>query len=193
MEVQGLNEKLSYIVNFDRLTGLYNRQGLYDKVDEYEAAGVKDIYLAYVDLDNFKYYNDHFGHDVGDVILKEVADVFRESCNENDIAVRYGGDEFILLINSDCDDKAKSIATQIYDSFEKNNFFIEMVGKLIGKKIEIPDENKISCSIGIAKVDGSSIKKGLSDAIKKADDTLYYIKRTTKRQCKIWDEVKDQL
>ncbi len=193
MEVQGLNEKLSYIVNFDRLTGLYNRQGLYDKVDEYETAGVKDIYLAYVDLDNFKYYNDHFGHDVGDVILKEVADVFRESCNANDVAVRYGGDEFILMINSDCDEKAKSIATQIYDSFEKNNFFIEKVSNIIGKKVEIPDENKISCSIGIAKVEGISIKEGLSDAIKKADDTLYYIKRTTKRQCKMWDEVKDKL
>lgn len=193
MEVQGMNERLSSIVNYDKLTDLFNRQGLYAKIDEYEASGINNMFLAYLDLDNFKYYNDQFGHDVGDVILKEVADVLRSIISGNDIAVRYGGDEFILLLNKDKKEDATEAVSQIYKLFEVKNYFIDTVSNLIGKATEIPTEHRISFSAGIVKVEGESIKAGLSDALKKADNTLYYIKRTTKKKCKLWDDVKDRL
>lgn len=185
-----VNEELKKLASIDRLTKIYNRQGLYNKIDEYVEKQINDICVAYIDLDNFKYYNDHFGHDVGDVVLKEVAHVFSSICGENDIAVRYGGDEFLILFNTDDCELAVNKVKTIYNVFKYNNYYIDKIGSILLKPVDIPEEYRISCSVGVAKVCGNNLKEDISTAITNADKTLYYIKRTTKRACKIWDEVK---
>ena len=187
------NEKLKRIANYDRLTGLYNRNGFYEAIEEYNDKNIKSLCLAFIDLDNFKYYNDHFGHDIGDMILTEVAIQLKAVCAENDIAVRYGGDEFLIIINTDSCKEAYERVNAIYKEFEKHNYFIDVIRDKLSKKINIPDEYKISCSIGIAKIEGDDINKGISEAITKADGALYYIKRTTKKQSVIWDDIKDKI
>lgn len=190
-ELESINKKLKNLASLDRLTQLYNRQGFYDTIDYYSEKKIQNFCVAFIDLDNFKYYNDHFGHDIGDVILKEVAEIFKGVCNENDIAVRYGGDEFLLMLNTPDSNVAADRVKIVYEVFEKNNYFIDTISKLMAKKIEIPEEYRISCSIGIARVEGNNLKENISTAITNADKTLYYIKRTLKKQCKTWDEVKD--
>lgn len=190
-ELENINKKLRDMANIDRLTKLYNRQGLYYKIDEFVKNGVRDICVAYIDLDNFKYYNDNFGHDVGDIVLERVAQALKEVCGENDIVVRYGGDEFLMLLNTpDCYEAAERL-NKIYDEFYRNNYYINIISDIIKKPAEIPEKNRISCSAGVARVCGNNIKEDISVAVTNADKTLYYIKRTTKGAVKVWDDIKE--
>lgn len=189
--LETVNKKLRDMANIDRLTGLYNRQGLYYKIDEFVQKGVKDICVAYIDLDNFKYYNDSFGHDIGDIVLEKVAVALKNICTENDVAVRYGGDEFLILFNTDdCYEAARRV-NKLYNEFKNNNYYINNISEVLKKTAEIPEKNRISCSIGVAKVCGNNIKEDISKAVTNADKTLYYIKRTTKGACKVWDDIKE--
>ena len=78
----------------DALTGISNRRYFEDQIRKMKAsAGV-----AMIDLDDFKIYNDTFGHRVGDVVLKTAAKVIREGIRKSDIIIRYGGDEFLLVM-----------------------------------------------------------------------------------------------
>lgn len=128
------------MANIDRLTGLYNRQGLYYKIDEFVQKGVKDICVAYIDLDNFKYYNDSFGHDIGDIVLEKVAVALKNICTENDVAVRYGGDEFLILFNTDdCYEAARRV-NKLYNEFKNNNYYINNISEVLKKTAEIPEK-----------------------------------------------------
>ena len=85
----------------DPLTELYNRQYLgeyakkaFQRVKRHESV----LILIFIDLDNFKYVNDSFGHKEGDKVLKQVGEILRKTFRNYDIIVRYGGDEFVILI-----------------------------------------------------------------------------------------------
>ncbi|MBQ3544060.1 MAG: diguanylate cyclase [Lachnospiraceae bacterium] len=92
-----INKKLNELAVTDMLTGLYNRQGLTKMIESYSNKN-SNIIILYADLDNFKYYNDTFGHDLGDVILKRFSKVISDICEGIGFAVRYGGDEFLLIL-----------------------------------------------------------------------------------------------
>ena len=77
----------------DALTGAYNRRYLEDRSRQKKFTGG----AAMIDLDDFKVYNDTCGHDAGDMVLETVVKVIRESSDSNDVLIRYGGDEFVLL------------------------------------------------------------------------------------------------
>ncbi len=86
----------------DPLTGLLNRRGLDARIDMLMAASdVNDVPLsiALIDVDHFKRINDTFSHAVGDAVLRRMAGVIRAHCRQNDLAVRYGGDEFLLVLS----------------------------------------------------------------------------------------------
>ena len=85
----------------DPLTGLYNRRYLEESLDrELHRASRKgrNVSLVMLDLDHFKHFNDTFGHQVGDILLKEVAGVIKSRVRAGDLACRYGGEEFCLII-----------------------------------------------------------------------------------------------
>ncbi len=114
-------EKLTYL---DPLTRLYNRRFLEEKY-EYIKRNYDTFVLVFVDLDNFKEINDRWGHELGDKVLIEVAEFFRRNFREYDFVVRYGGDEFcIILVNVD-KEKAERILERIKNKFEIEilNFF----------------------------------------------------------------------
>ncbi len=100
-------EEIEYYATRDPLTGLYNRR-LFGEFLEHEIERAKrintNVGLIFIDIDNFKLINDTYGHIYGDMYLKEVALALKKSIREEDIAARYGGDEFaIILPNSDLD------------------------------------------------------------------------------------------
>ena len=95
-------DQLSHMAHYDTLTGLPNRVLFIDRFNQAIAHSSRtgnQLAVCFLDLDNFKSLNDHYGHDKGDLVLIEVADRLQKSIREEDTVSRQGGDEFTLLLN----------------------------------------------------------------------------------------------
>ncbi|MDK2871061.1 MAG: hypothetical protein PWQ16_413 [bacterium] len=129
-----LYEKLNSLATTDDLTGLYNRRFFYKRLSE-EVARAKrqkaDLFLMLIDLDNFKRYNDTFGHIAGDKLLKSFGKVLEDTIRKGvDYAFRYGGDEFAVILTSLPEEGALKVADRISREFERYEF--EIVGLSFG-------------------------------------------------------------
>lgn len=149
----------------DALTGLYNRKFLEEYVQKasHQALRAKTTYaILMIDIDYFKMVNDTYGHDIGDLIIKGLADVLRESIREADLAIRFGGEEFLVLLYNPTVEGAIMVAEKIRQKFEAKSFYS-------GK-----EQIKKTCSVGISIFpnDAESFWK----AIKFADVALYKAK-----------------
>lgn len=106
----------SDIVLRDSLTGLYNRQ-FFREVSEKEIARAKrynrPLTLVFFDVDGLKKINDTYGHQEGDRILKKVGQVILENCRKSDLPVRWGGDEFLMLLPETDVEEAKNLVERI--------------------------------------------------------------------------------
>jgi diguanylate cyclase (GGDEF)-like protein len=95
-----IQNKLKFMANFDELTGLYNRrhfkQFFANELSKIKRYKTEDC-LVLIDLDDFKFINDNYGHNTGDKALKFFADVLRENLRDSDIYARMSGDEFVIL------------------------------------------------------------------------------------------------
>lgn len=101
-ETRHYERRLHHLAHHDPLTGLANRVLLLERLKLVIENAVRNQVLgalAFLDLDNFKHINDNFGHDAGDAVLREVAERLRANVREEDTVSRFGGDEFVLLIN----------------------------------------------------------------------------------------------
>jgi len=166
-------KKTSFI---DRLTNVYNRNYLHEieediKLDEYT--------LTVLDLDFFKNINDTYGHDIGDVVLKEVGSILINTLRiEEDLAIRYGGEEFILLIKNKSSDPEQSIGVveRIFNNIKTHKFFID-------------DENyiQITTSMGINPSPGNY--NTFMDAFKVADLALFEAKNSGRNNIKYSKDV----
>lgn len=191
-EIRHMNEALKQSSFTDYLTGLRNRNGLYDSFNkllgEANCSGVPlDLAVLYIDLDNFKYYNDTFGHDVGDLVLKEVANILNVTAQENGFAIRYGGDEFlIILVNADKEEAMKK-AQLILDTLLSKNGYVDRISEFLGKQVVIKEGKKLSCSIGVAMKKNIGLEKELSELLMHADASLYDVKNTTKNAIKYYE------
>ena len=105
---------LTEVSEQDPLTALLNRRGLDARIDALLAssdANGEPLTLALIDIDRFKRINDTFSHSVGDTVLRRVAAIIRDQCRQNDLPVRYGGDEFLLVLaNADLELGARVLA-----------------------------------------------------------------------------------
>ncbi len=167
--------KLTEMAHRDKLTGLNNRNYL-DYLLSYEFLLAKeeetDSVILMMDVDHFKYFNDHYGHGFGDKVLKQVAMHIAKNIRQTDIAGRYGGDEFLIVLQRATLDNAKAVAKKILNSIREIN-------------IENTSE-KISLSIGIAK---QSNESEVSEIIEKADKAMYYAKQTGGDKFSLFEEL----
>lgn len=152
----------------DGMTGLYNRRFLEEFIDQViSQANRKDetYTVLMLDVDFFKMVNDTYGHDIGDKVIVELANVLKVNIREADLAIRYGGEEFLILLHNATNEGALNVAEKIHKSFGRLSFDVG-AGESIKKTI----------SIGIAKYpdDADSIWK----TIKFADTALYEAKNT---------------
>ena len=93
------NRYVRQIARLDKLTGLYNRRGFVESAQHYQAEhSCSSMALALLDVDNFKFFNDRYGHEIGDKVLQHMADSMRQMLGKESILGRSGGDEFIALI-----------------------------------------------------------------------------------------------
>lgn len=150
-KLKGYQDKL-YI---DPVTGVYNRRYFEDEIRNMQnSAGV-----AMIDLDDFKLYNDIYGHDMGDQVLCIVADVIKDCIRKTDKLIRYGGDEFLLILSDMVRGTLRGKLLQIQEAIE--NATIPNCPRL-----------KLTASIGgVISEDGKS-----DEAIAKADQLMYKAK-----------------
>ncbi|MDA3902426.1 MAG: sensor domain-containing diguanylate cyclase [Desulfuromusa sp.] len=149
----------------DPMTGLFNRRFLQDQGSHLVAGSLrrkKNIALLMCDLDFFKQVNDKYGHDVGDVVLKESSAIIAKSVRESDVVIRFGGEEFLVILTDVEVGDAFAVAEKIRTNIEEKTFVIgtEKFSKTI--------------SIGISEFPEDS--DGFWQAIKFADVALYQAK-----------------
>ena len=101
-KVKRLNQQLKVSLMTDNLTGLLNRRAFDQDIKQFDYSGLYS--LIFLDIDNFRDFNNHFGHDIGDNVLKKVGETIRACVRATDRVYRYGGEEIILLL-LDCDKK----------------------------------------------------------------------------------------
>ena len=171
IESKILTEKLRDTTLRDGMTSLYNRRFLEQFIDKLVQQATRDntsYSVMMLDIDYFKMVNDTYGHDVGDIVIKGLADVIKKSVRGADLAIRYGGEEFLILLYKATKEGSLEVAKKIHDEFNKLKFQIQH--ETLQKTI----------SIGVAQFpsDANSIWK----AIKFADTALYYAKENGRDQ-----------
>ena len=179
-KVNEMNRKLQEAAVTDMLTGIYNRAGMYEQIHHFAQSDVRGTGLMFIDLDNFKHYNDTFGHDVGDLILKEMAAIFTDVSKNRGFVCRYGGDEFIIFLGTDNAAELEAIAKDIYRRINETEGFREQIENYLGHEIVVDEKRKITCSIGIASAPNVHSEEEINSLIKKADDLLYSVKKAEK-------------
>lgn len=187
--IRDMNEKLEKVSMTDYLTGTYNRHGL-SYIIENKLSHEKDTtnLILYIDLDNFKYYNDTFGHDTGDFVLVNFSTLFQNLVGDNGYTIRYGGDEFLIVVPNQTESYGLAIADKIYDHIDGG--FRKELENYLGMQVLIPGDKKLSCSIGIAEYSGST-QQDIDKALNSADQALYFIKRNSKGHAMTWSKLKD--
>ena len=162
-KLSGYNEKLYT----DVMTGIYNRRFFEEKIKNME----DEAGIAVIDLDDFKLHNDTYGHSAGDAALITTANIIKKYIRKTDILIRYGGDEFLLILPSIkkhiFEDKLKLIREKIHDTV-------------------VPKYEKMQLSVSIG---GAVFREGnIEDAIASADRQMYIAKNYKNMVVTEWDE-----
>lgn len=108
------NEKLEHDIRIDRLTGLYNRYALEHDVERFDENSVYSI--IYLDIDDFSNFNNTYGHEAGDIVLKNVAKIIKNSIRTIDRAYRFGGEELVVILDTCTKDTAIKIGNKIIEN-----------------------------------------------------------------------------
>jgi two-component system cell cycle response regulator len=167
-------EKLQKLAITDGLTKLYNSRSFYtqlelevDRFNRYK----HPLSLLLLDIDNFKEYNDKFGHLEGDKVLVRFSQIIKSCLRANDSAYRYGGEEFTVILPETTGEEAKTVAQRIRTTLETENF--------------IPEPNKkatITISIGVTQC---YPKEELSAFIRRADKAMYLSKQNGRNRVSV--------
>ena len=171
IKLEALNKRLAYISERDELTGLYNRMG-YEKIaipylDELRRTKLNPVIMV-VDINRMKVINDQYGHLQGDTAIKLVAQVILSCIPKNWKAVRYGGDEYVIIGEYQASDKVESIKKEIIDQVEAQS-----------EKMKLPF--KISVSVGHVLIDPNGNLEN-EEYFRMADEAMYEMKVEAHKQ-----------
>lgn len=164
-----LEDKLKEMAITDELTRLYNRRQFYsqlekeiERTERYHAP----LSLILLDIDNFKRYNDTYGHVEGDKVLEKLGEIIRNSVRKVDTAYRYGGEEFTVILPETGWIEAYSVADRIRKAFENTTFYPKMLHGTVTRR-------HLTMSIGLAEYDPTF---NMEDFVRYADDAMYKAK-----------------
>ncbi|CAM3982862.1 GGDEF domain-containing response regulator [Arcobacter cloacae] len=163
IEVLELFDEIKNKANKDYLTGLYNRRYLFDvgnKIYEDCKLNGKIFAIAIIDVDNFKNINDIYGHDIGDIALKEVSKILNEEILSNALISRLGGEEFCICFYNRTEKQIDELLENIRERFENN--------------IIVYDNKEINYTISIGY--SFDFGKNMDNMINNADRYLYFAK-----------------
>jgi diguanylate cyclase (GGDEF)-like protein len=176
IEKSHLFEKIQQLSQHDGLTGLYNHRMFLERLEQEISKSYRTgrtLSLMMLDIDHFKQFNDNFGHQVGDAVLKELAEIMMEQSRSKslDICCRYGGEEFAIIMPEMEIQNALTVAERLRKAVENHMFLLT----------DSRREGKVTISLGIAAIT-SGEKLSSEKLIKKADDALYVSKRNGRNQ-----------
>jgi len=159
---------IQHLADHDQLTGLPARRVLQGRLGKAIARADQtetQVGVFFIDLDGFKDVNDTFGHNIGDLVLKEIANRLTNSVQENDMVARLGGDEFLVIAEEQGKQSAKSIGSLVLEN--------------VSRGIETAEgEVNISASVGIALYPDSGLTA--EELVKAADKAMYGVKKAGK-------------
>ncbi len=176
IERKRVEKRLAQLAHYDQLTGLANRATFRDRLQMVlERARRKGgrITVAYVDLDDFKNTNDCFGHDIGDALLREVAERLRGAIRSYDTAARLGGDEFALILDHQSEDVTpRQLLERVISAFATP---VTVCG----------EELTVTASIGVATFPEAGNNE--ADLLKAADTAMFWAKDRPGTSCVVYD------
>jgi diguanylate cyclase (GGDEF)-like protein len=186
-QLQQAVQRLEAIATTDPLTGLANRRALEQALERCFAEAARyggDLACLMIDLDNFKHLNDAFGHQTGDEVLRRTARLLEACCRRSDVAARYGGDEFVVLLPKTDQDTARQVAQRIAREYDA------AVRTLLGGRA--PAARRIGVSMGLACLRHARAATA-DQLVCQADQALYRAKETGKmRICVYGDQQPDR-
>ena len=156
-------QMLALQADFDSLTGIYNRNGGEKLISKLMSKG-HHFALALIDLNGFKAVNDIYGHDAGDEVLIFVSEQLRDKIRKNDMAIRWGGDEFVLLLQAEDEESVKTAISKVNDAIKKPFYFNNETTPTV-----------ITMSVGVAFYPRMS--QDINTLIKLADIAMYKAKQ----------------
>ena len=177
-----VEQQIYHLAYHDSLTNLPNRRSFmthFQSKSRYSSRARKKLSILFIDLDNFKFINDQWGHDVGDLVLKESAKNIKEAIRQKDIVARFGGDEFIVMLKD------------VQDEQEIMTYVNQILMKFQEPLLVSGREYMITVSIGVAIYPEHGLTS--DELIKNADTALHYIKERGKNNFKFFDkEIQDE-
>ena len=144
--------------------------------------------ICFIDLDNFKYYNDTFGHKAGDFMLKNFSIVLKNTFRHVDFLSRFGGDEFVIILPETPAKNAKILSDRIRNVLISKKFFIPELSKFLGENISVPENRYMTFSMGICSNQDIEDPTDLNLVITNADKAMYEAKQAGKNRCSLWKE-----
>lgn len=171
IERKRMEQEIRSLSLTDELTGLYNRRGFALLAEQHTKLAVRmkrKMLLFFFDLDNLKSVNDTFGHAQGDLALKEISSVLKETFREADIQARFGGDEFVVLAVDASMDNVEILTNRIQTNLEKHN-------------LQKDRTYRLALSMGIAGFDPAA-PSTVSEMIAQADSLMYLQKQAKKKE-----------
>lgn len=154
----------------DELTQIYNRayfnEELMKQVEEYHKTH-KPLSIIMFDIDKFKIFNDTYGHQIGDEVLKSLAQLIMHHTRDSDTFARWGGEEFVVVLPNTSLENAKKVAQMLRVLVEEHQFV---------------DNLKVNCSFGVAEFDQND---NVESFVKKADDALYRAKENGRNRVEV--------
>lgn len=154
---------------FDHLTGCHSRHYLSETIKRifalHDRKKIDSVSFVMLDIDDFKYVNDTFGHDIGDIVLKKIGDILRKYTREGDVVTRFGGEEFLIMTINETEKTIMSLAERIRNAIENT-------------KWDKPLENsKITASFGVA---FKKLNETYDSLLRRVDKMLYESKKSGK-------------
>ncbi len=177
-------ERLKDLANEDGLTGVYNHRYFFDALEkelENSKENKQKLSVIFIDIDYFKNYNDLYGHQEGDKVLKKIGSILKDSIRIGDTVARYGGEEFAVILPNTDEVIASHIAENIRQFIEKEYFY--------GQQNQ-PNGN-LTVSIGISIYPDKA--KDEFELIKSADDALYKAKFFNKNRVETYVSILEEI
>jgi len=169
IELKKANERLEYQASRDSLTGIFNRHrfnSFIQQTFQHALDNATSLSIVMFDIDEFKKYNDHYGHIQGDSLLKEIVNVVERKLPPNSLFARYGGEEFIIVLPDHDLNEAYVVAENV-------RIAVEQAALPHCKR-----ENGIATiSVGVATLDQNTIYRTEIELVDAADQQLYHSKR----------------
>ena len=177
------NEKLKLLGLTDALTGIHNRRYFMQRLEEEVVRSLREqqpVSCLFIDIDHFKLFNDHYGHSVGDQVLRYVANIIKKQMRLSDVLARYGGEEFAVLLTNTDSTLAQEVADRIRLSIANAVLKIEGVS----------DELNVTVSIGCTTIDSTTMtsadnqsNKPLGESLLNSADQALYLAKDAGRNC----------